>query len=379
MRPILLLSTILLYLQPARTRCRPAPGYRHRHGPARHQGRAARALQTQLYYPEDLRDEPTARWLSGFLNHTHLDSKGRYAAFDQRTTDARGRRRGLILPWDEYVCAAGRARDESSRSSCADLFTAAGGAQPVPAAVQTYEEVIEPNRLASNLMVTAGCLAIEFQDDLSGIQAKDVEAAALARRPPLLHSSWSSQWNVVIAGGEEGDGRTPLAHLNERLLARLCTLKVRNQYLYRESRRKGGCGVPIRFVAASIALPSLPPSLTPSLPPSLPSPSLTTHSYSSRLAAQAAGLAERADRAGGRVPLDAPDSSAAEAGVDPGGGGRGGVLVPRVPRLAGAAAAAGPRRREPGVLGRAAPGAFGGGGAATTCGQTASTRKSSRS
>jgi hypothetical protein len=287
MRPILLLlllSTILLYLPTGThalstsSRIPTLPAW------ARTDIKdvlVQRALQTQLYYLEDLRDEPTARWLSGFLNHTHLDSKGRYAAFDQRTTDARGRRRGLILPWDEYVAAL-RAEPETKVlvELAPDPFTAARAARNpyLKAAVQTYEEVIEPNRLASNLMVTAGCLAIEFQDDLSGIQAKDVEAAALARRPPLLHSSWSSQWNVVIAGGEEGDGRTPLAHLNERLLARLCTLKVRNQYLYRESRRKGGCGVPIRFVAASIALPSLPPSLTPSLPPSLP-PSLT-HSYS---------------------------------------------------------------------------------------------------
>ena len=36
-----------------------------------------RAIQTQLYYLADLRDEPTYVWLREFLNHGHLDDKGR--------------------------------------------------------------------------------------------------------------------------------------------------------------------------------------------------------------------------------------------------------------------------------------------------------------
>ena len=37
-----------------------------------------RAIQTQLYYLSDLRDEPTYMWLREFLNQDHLDDKGRF-------------------------------------------------------------------------------------------------------------------------------------------------------------------------------------------------------------------------------------------------------------------------------------------------------------
>ena len=50
-----------------------------------------RALQTQLYYLADMRDEPTAVWLAKFLGHEHLDGSGRFAALN-----------GMRVPWREY-------------------------------------------------------------------------------------------------------------------------------------------------------------------------------------------------------------------------------------------------------------------------------------
>ena len=188
-----------------------------------------RALQTQLYYLRDLRDEPTARWLAGFMDHNHLDSYGRYAALDQQTKDLLGRKRGLSLPGYDYVTALSREPEVRVLVELApDPFTAARASKNpyLKPAVQTYEEVIEPCRLAASLMVTAVCLADEFRDDLHDLSQSDAESAALARHLPLLHSTWSSHWNVVIAGGEEGDGKTPLRRLNQRILERLCTLKA---------------------------------------------------------------------------------------------------------------------------------------------------------
>lgn len=98
------------------------------------------------------------------------------------------------------------------------------------AQVQTYEEVIQPVRLSSSLMVTAECLAGEFETDLQELIRKDHEEVSLAGSNPLLYSTWSREWNTMwnghIAGGEEGDLRTPLGKLNERLVARLVTLKA---------------------------------------------------------------------------------------------------------------------------------------------------------
>mmetsp|Transcript_22313 Transcript_22313/g.36695 ORF Transcript_22313/g.36695 Transcript_22313/m.36695 type:complete len:136 (+) Transcript_22313:473-880(+) len=62
-----------------------------------------RAIQTQLYYLADLRDEPTYMWMREFLNHGHLDDKGRFNELDGLRCD--GGWRVAILSRTTRICS----------------------------------------------------------------------------------------------------------------------------------------------------------------------------------------------------------------------------------------------------------------------------------
>jgi len=181
-----------------------------------------RAVQTQLYYLEDLRDEPRGVWLRGFLGHDHLDARGRFAALD-----------GVRCPggWRRYLEHLIRAPPFSITVELAPPpLSAQQRRNPYLARPKgrTYEETIEPAAISKTLCTVARSLEREWAPALAEIAAADRarvilfdDGAPLLQTPEAAALAAAGQ--VRVAGGEGDDQETPLHTLNLRVLARFCT------------------------------------------------------------------------------------------------------------------------------------------------------------
>lgn len=180
-----------------------------------------RALQTQLYYLSDLRDEPTYVWLRGFLGHDHLDER----KFNQLD--------GLRCGWRSYLTQLEEAPHFSITVELAPpRLSAQQMRNPYLAAQQSagrsYEETIMPSKIATTLGAVARSLEGEWEEALDKIAQEDRNRVALHDAPPQLqtaaaayHAYWTDR--QVVAGGEGDDQETPLHSLNVRIVARFCT------------------------------------------------------------------------------------------------------------------------------------------------------------
>mmetsp|Transcript_31 Transcript_31/g.58 ORF Transcript_31/g.58 Transcript_31/m.58 type:complete len:474 (+) Transcript_31:274-1695(+) len=182
-----------------------------------------RAIQTQLYYLSDLRDEPTYVWLREFLNHHHLDDKGRFNELD-----------GLRCSggWQYYLEQLEEAPHFTITVELAPpRLSAQQKRNPYLAAqveVKSYEETIMPSKISQTLRTVARSLEKEWVPVLAELAAEDRKRVRLFDAPPQLQTAaaaYQAYWQerAVVAGGEGDDQDTPLHALNCRIVTRFCT------------------------------------------------------------------------------------------------------------------------------------------------------------
>ncbi|KAL7490528.1 hypothetical protein ACHAWT_000100 [Skeletonema menzelii] len=182
-----------------------------------------RAIQTQLYYLADLRDEPTYMWMREFLNHGHLDDKGRFNELDGLRCDG---------GWQYYLEQLESAPSFSITVQLAPpRLSAQQKRNPYLAAQsvgRSYEETIMPSKISQTLRTVARSLETEWVPVLIKIAEEDRKRVQLYDAPPQIQTAaaaYQAFWceRQVVAGGEGDDQGTPLHALNERIVARFCT------------------------------------------------------------------------------------------------------------------------------------------------------------
>mmetsp|Transcript_10032 Transcript_10032/g.20120 ORF Transcript_10032/g.20120 Transcript_10032/m.20120 type:complete len:495 (-) Transcript_10032:70-1554(-) len=235
-----------------------------------------RALQTQLYYLKDLRDEPTGEWLRSFLDHRHLDAKGLNVELGGLRG---GGGEGGGEHYRSYVAALNAAEAFTiTVQLAAPPLSAAQRRNPFLAKAasegRSYEETIDPSRLCGSLLTTARCVACEWGPELLGLAHADETRAALDKAPAgVCCDAEGRQAPVQVAGGEGDDQHTPLHALNVRCLHRLCTVAALGRLQAELAARavdSGAAGMSAFFASPSIS-PSSPSSSE--LPPwALPAP-----------------------------------------------------------------------------------------------------------
>jgi hypothetical protein len=182
-----------------------------------------RAIQTQLYYLADLRDEPTYMWLREFLNHSHLDDKGRFNELD-----------GLRCHggWASYLEQLENAPSFSITVQLAPpRLSAQQQRNPYlaaqAAAGRSYEETVSPYKISQTLRTVARSLQTEWVAVLSKMAEEDRRRVHLSALPQIhtADAAYREYWRErqVVAGGEGDDQGTPLHVLNERIVTRFCT------------------------------------------------------------------------------------------------------------------------------------------------------------
>ena len=183
-----------------------------------------RAIQTQLYYLADLRDEPTYMWLREFLDQGHLDDKGRFNELD-----------GLRCQggWTSYLKQLENAPSFSITVQLAPpRLSAQQQRNPYLAAQaavgRSYEETVLPTKISQTLRTVARSLETEWVTVLSQMAEEDRKRLQIYNAVPQIHTAdaaYQEYWRErqVVAGGEGDDQGTPLHSLNERIVTRFCT------------------------------------------------------------------------------------------------------------------------------------------------------------
>lgn len=185
-----------------------------------------RSIQTQLYYLADLRDEPTYKWLRGFLDQNHLDDRGSFNELDGLHAEG---------GWRGYLSQLEQAPTETITVQLAPpRLSAQQKRNPYLAAQvsgRSYEETIDPAQISRTLRTVARSLEREWAEDLAELAAGDRDRATVhyeGEGVPYLQTAQDAAreyWlkRQVVAGGEGDDQGTPLHDLNRRLVARFCT------------------------------------------------------------------------------------------------------------------------------------------------------------
>lgn len=190
-----------------------------------------RAIQTQLYYLADLRDEPTYVWMREFLNHGHLDDKGRFNELDGLRCNG---------GWKYYL---EQLEQSPSFSITVQLAPPRLSAQQQrnpylasQAVGRTYEETIMPSKISQTLRTVARSLESEWVPVLLEIAEEDRKRVQLFNSPPQIQTAAAAYQNFwcerqIVAGGEGDDQGTPLHVQNSRIVARFCTRVALHQLI----------------------------------------------------------------------------------------------------------------------------------------------------
>ena len=190
-----------------------------------------RAIQTQLYYLADLRDEPTYMWLREFLNHNHLDDKGRFNELDGLRCNG---------GWQNYLEQLEQAPHFTITVQLAPpKLSAQQQRNPYLAAQavgRSYEETIMPSKISQTLRAVARSLESEWVPVLMEIAAADRKRVEHFGSPPQIQTAaaaYQAYWQErqIVAGGEGDDQGTPLHTLNSRIVARFCTRVALDQLI----------------------------------------------------------------------------------------------------------------------------------------------------
>ena len=161
-----------------------------------------RAVQQQLNYMADLKNEPLGNWLKAFQDHAHLDSNsprrfpGTYdAAFGQ-----------LNKPYAEYLVDMGTAEKEVVEIAVAPRrrLSARELANPFLAkqAMEIYEEVIDPQQVLLRLVTTADVMVDTWAFQFSELEKSDQERVALERQIGGLPDAAMLRDAELAEGGE---------------------------------------------------------------------------------------------------------------------------------------------------------------------------------
>ena len=212
-----------------------------------------RAIQTQLYYLADLRDEPTYVWLRGFLGHDHLDDRGAFNELDGLRCGGSQKK-----SWRKYLDQLEKAPPFTILVQLAPpRLSAQQKRNPFLAKEagvgKSYEETIQPSRLSLRLRTVARSLEQEWVPVLTELGAADRARVHLYLESfvPQLQTAeakaqahWATQ--QVVAGGEGDDQETPLHALNCRLVERFCTRVA----LHRILEEMEGLSLPVDIALA---------------------------------------------------------------------------------------------------------------------------------
>uniref|UniRef100_A0A7S4E7W6 Uncharacterized protein n=1 Tax=Pelagomonas calceolata TaxID=35677 RepID=A0A7S4E7W6_9STRA len=161
-----------------------------------------RAVQQQLNYMADLKNEPLGNWLKAFQDHAHLDSNsprrfpGTYsAAFGQ-----------LNKPFQEYLVDMGTAEKEVVEIAVAPRrrLSARELANPFLAkqAMEVYDEVIDPKQVLKRLVTTADVMVDTWAFQFSELEKADQERVALERQIGGLPDAAMLRDAELAEGGE---------------------------------------------------------------------------------------------------------------------------------------------------------------------------------
>ena len=189
-----------------------------------------RAIQTQLYYLADLRDEPTYVWLREFLNHNHLDDKGRFNELDGLRCNGWQYYLDKLEQAPHFTITVQLAPPRLSAQQKRNPYLAA------QAVGRSYEETIMPSKISQTLRTVARSLENEWVPVLLEIAEGDRKRVRLLDSPPQLQTAaeaYQAYWRErqVVAGGEGDDQGTPLHALNSRIIARFCTRAALDQLI----------------------------------------------------------------------------------------------------------------------------------------------------
>jgi len=200
-----------------------------------------RAIQQQLYYSAQLRNEPMVDWLKRFKGHEHLDSRrrreghcgmpGTYSAtFDQLK----------ITPFPEYLTALGTEPDSSIEVSFikpARRLSARERANPylnkqVPV-VEIYDQEIITKNILTQLLNTAKALVETWAFHFGEAQKRDIQRLQNDRaESQSLPTTEMMEFAELVKGGETaysfftGDEPMPLYDFDCRACSRFDTLRA---------------------------------------------------------------------------------------------------------------------------------------------------------
>jgi len=186
-----------------------------------------RSIQTLCRYCDDTDCEFKADWLSGFLNHTHLDGGSNWHSI-----------LGMRVHFNEYLRELMR---EPVRNITFEKYVnVASLGEPVNYQPRLYQQTVQPRKAAESIMLLSLHLSAEFREDLKTLASLDSKEAReevevrdkrreriarIARRNKL-----SSKGKVSACKGSSLDhlgcseGSSPLRRQNIELLQRASTL-----------------------------------------------------------------------------------------------------------------------------------------------------------
>lgn len=200
-----------------------------------------RAIQQQLYYSAQLRNEPMVDWLKRFRGHEHLDSRtrregncgfpGTYSAsFDQlRTT-----------PFNEYLTALGSEPNSSIEVKVVKpqkRLSARERANPYlnkqGPSFEIYDQPIITKNILTQLLNTASACVETWAFHFGEAEKNDLERVANERaRLKCLPTSEMMDFAEMVKGGETaysfftGDEPMPLYDFDCRACDRFDTLRA---------------------------------------------------------------------------------------------------------------------------------------------------------
>jgi len=195
-----------------------------------------RAVQQQLNYMADLKNEPLGNWLKSFQSHEHLDSNNRRAGAGGFPGTYSAAFNQFNMPYKEYLEALGTgeksvvevltpARRRLSAREKANPFLA-------PPKMEVSEQLIDPQNVLIRLVTTAGAMVGTWDFQFEGLAESDLERVEMENMIPGLPDAQMLLDGELAKGGETrtswytNDEPMPLFAFDQRACDRLCTLRA---------------------------------------------------------------------------------------------------------------------------------------------------------
>ena len=200
-----------------------------------------RAIQQQLYYSADLRNELMVGWLGKFRGHEHLDSTARgegsagfpgtySATFSQLVT----------TPFPEYLAALGTEPESTVEVKIIKpqkFLSARERANPYLAkqgpSFEIYDEPIIPSKILTQVLVTAGALVETWDFHLGEVGngdvirvARDLAEIKTVPTAEMMRDLLLEEGGETVYSRFTQDEPMPLYAFDRRAIDRLMTLRA---------------------------------------------------------------------------------------------------------------------------------------------------------